>query len=269
MKQSILLWTIAFVITTAAAVYQRVTGPTYPVTETVELAGRAVEIRLERSHSTASDFTVSLPLADPAVTGSIVWKRRGTADPWTETPFSRNGALLSADLPRQPAAGKLLYRIMLHDNGREVPVPREGTVTVRFKGDVPLPVLIFHVLAIFSAMLLSTRTAFEVFARTPRYALYSLLTMILMFAGGLVLGPIVQKYAFDAYWTGWPFGQDLTDNKTAAAFLAWFLAWRYAGKSAHPRWWVVGAAVVTLAVFIIPHSVLGSEYDYSKMDARP
>jgi hypothetical protein len=90
-----------------------------------------------------------------------------------------------------------------------------------------------------------------------------------MFVGGLALGPVVQKYAFDAYWTGWPFGQDLTDNKTAAAFLAWLAAWRYAPRSEHPVRWVVGAALITLAVFLIPHSVLGSQLDYSKMDARP
>ena len=31
--------------------------------------------------------------------------------------------------------------------------------------------------------------------------------------GGMILGPIVQKYAFGAYWTGIPFGHDLTDAK--------------------------------------------------------
>jgi hypothetical protein len=269
MKKSILLWAIAFLVTAAFAVYQRMTGPTYPVRETVALSGGPVDLRLDRSHSTSTDFTVSLPVADPAVTGSVFWKRLGTADAWTEVPLARNGTSLNADLPRQPSAGKLLYRIVLNDAGRTVPVPREGTVTVRFKGDVPLPVLVLHVLAMFTGMLLSTRTAFECFADKPRYALFSAVTMGLMLFGGLALGPIVQKYAFDAFWTGWPFGQDLTDNKTAAAFLAWFFAWRYAGTSAHPRWWVVGAAVVTITVFLIPHSVLGSEYDYSKAAPRP
>ncbi len=45
--------------------------------------------------------------------------------------------------------------------------------------------------------------------------------MMLLVLGGFLLGPIVQKYAFGAFWTGWPFGEDLTDNKTAVAVLAW------------------------------------------------
>ena len=72
----------------------------------------------------------------------------------------------------------------------------------------------------------------------------------------------MQKFAFDAYWTGWPFGKDLTDNKTAAAFLIWV------GRGVrHPRpeeehSWALVAAVAMLIVYLIPHSLLGSELDY-------
>jgi hypothetical protein len=269
MKKPIMLWAVAFVITAASAVYQRMTGPTYPVTETVSLGGGDVSVRLERTHSTSGDFIVSIPAPDPRVTGSLFWKRLGTNDAWREVPLSRVGSALGGVLPRQPAAGKLLYRFELREGVRTVAVPSRGAVTVRFKGDVPLAVLILHVITIFGAMLMSTRTAFEAIAERPRYALFSAATVGLLLVGGLVLGPIVQKYAFDAYWTGWPFGRDLTDNKTAAAFLAWVAAWRFAPGSGHPRRWVVGAAAVTLAVFLIPHSLLGSEYDYSRIDAPP
>jgi hypothetical protein len=83
--------------------------------------------------------------------------------------------------------------------------------------------------------------------------------------GGLFLGPLVRKEAFGAYWTGWPFGTDLTDNKTAVAVLAWAVAAFRARGGRDARGWVVGAAVVTLAVFLIPHSVMGSQIDWSKV----
>ncbi len=269
MKNSIVLWTVAFLITAASAVYQRMTGPTYPVTERITLNGADLSLRLERSHSTGSDFRVEVPTQDPDVSGSVVWKRRGTDDAWSAAPLVRGDSSLGAELPRQPAAGKLLYHLELRDRVRAVRVPADGAVTVRFKGDVPLAVLLFHVIGIFGAMLLSTRTAFEAFAARPNYRAYALVTVGLLFFGGLVLGPIVQKYAFDAYWTGWPLGHDLTDNKTAVAFLAWLITLRYLDRTSHPVRWVVGAALVTLAVFIIPHSLLGSEFDYSQTGARP
>ena len=81
----------------------------------------------------------------------------------------------------------------------------------------------------------------------------------LLVVGGLALGPVVQKFAFDAYWTGWPFGTDLTDNKTAVAVAAWaFALWRCRGGRL-ARGAVVAAALVTIVVFSIPHSLFGSE----------
>jgi hypothetical protein len=89
--------------------------------------------------------------------------------------------------------------------------------------------------------------------------------MFLIF-GGLILGPVVQKYAFDAYWTGFPFGHDLTDNKTAVAFIGWLIAFLMYKKSNQPKRWALFASILLLIVYLIPHSVLGSELDYKKID---
>jgi hypothetical protein len=75
----------------------------------------------------------------------------------------------------------------------------------------------------------------------------------------MILGCIVQKYAFGAYWTGVPFGFDLTDNKTLIAFLGWAAATMAVEKNRHPKFWTVTAAILMLAVYAIPHSLFGSE----------
>ena len=93
----------------------------------------------------------------------------------------------------------------------------------------------------------------------------SLVVVALLSVGGLFLGPLVQKAAFDAYWTGWPFGSDLTDNKTAVAVLAWAIAAFRARGGRDARVAAVVAAVVTLAVFLVPHSAWGSQVDWSKL----
>jgi hypothetical protein len=75
----------------------------------------------------------------------------------------------------------------------------------------------------------------------------------------------MQKQAFGNYWTGIPFGFDLTDNKTLIALAAWvFAAWQVGTKKTAARWAVLGAALVTLAVFAIPHSVWGSEINWNQ-----
>jgi hypothetical protein len=76
---------------------------------------------------------------------------------------------------------------------------------------------------------------------------------------------MVQKFAFGAYWTGWPFGHDLTDNKTLVALLIWIVALIVQLRNKKGRAWVIAAAIILLAVYLIPHSVLGSEIDYTQV----
>ena len=149
-----------------------------------------------------------------------------------------------------------------------VSLPANDEMVIRFKGDVPLFILIPHVLAMFFGMLVSTRAGLELFGTGEKLRSLTYWTLGLLGIGGLILGPIVQKYAFGAYWTGWPFGHDLTDNKTLVAFLVWAVAATALQRGHYPRRWAFGAAVVTLIVFMIPHSVLGSELKYEERDGR-
>jgi hypothetical protein len=267
MHRSVTLWSLAFLITAASAYYQRLTGPTYPVSGRITLGGDQISYTLARSHGGDSDAPVSVRAADTLVGGVMEWKRFNTQDPWTIVPLGRSGETLAASLPRQPAAGKLQYRVRLLKGGVSILLPSEEGVVLRFKGEVPLAVLIAHIVIIFSAMLFSTRAGLECFTAQPRYTGLALATFILMALGGMLLGPVVQKCAFDAYWTGWPLGVDLTDNKTLIALLAWMAAWIAARKVQNPKGWVIGAAIITFTVFLIPHSLLGSELKYDKPNA--
>ncbi len=118
----------------------------------------------------------------------------------------------------------------------------------------------------FGAMLLSTRTGLEAFNKEPRLKIFTVWTISFLIIGGMILGPLTQYYAFGQFWTGIPFGIDLTDNKTLIALIGWLLAAIMLRKSKKPGWWIVGASVLLLIVYLIPHSVLGSELDYNKLD---
>jgi uncharacterized Ntn-hydrolase superfamily protein len=265
-RRSVLFWILAICITLASAMYQRMTGPTYPLTGSVSLLGIVVDYRLDRSHGGDGDHEVRIETGSPEITGRLSWKRHKTADQWLTVPMVYDRGALVASLPHQPPAGKLDYAVELRSGTDAALLPPEGGVVIRFKGDVPMFVLLPHVLAMFLSMLLSTRAGLEFFSPAPRFRALTWWTIGVMALGGLFLGPVVQKYAFDAFWTGWPFGHDLTDNKTFVAFLAWVVAAVALVKARSPRWWILGAAIVTFVIFLIPHSVLGSELDYEAMD---
>ena len=262
-------WVLAVVVTLASAVWQRMSGPTYPARGTVTLGGAPVTLKLTRSHGGPGDQPVRVTVPDRAVTGLVVFRRFPTDDPFTVVEMRRDGDVLAAVLPHQPPAGKLEYEVRLTRGEESVTFPPRAAVT-RFKGDVSLWILIPHVIAMFSAMLLSTAAGLRALVPGGEPAFLSRLCLGVLAVGGFVLGPLVQHQAFGALWTGIPFGYDLTDNKTLFAGLAWLAA---VVLLRSPRWRrpaVVAAAVVTLVVFMIPHSVLGSQIDWSRVPAsRP
>ncbi len=268
MSKNLIVWILAFLITAASAWYQRVTGPTYPLSGTEFLGSRSIHYRLERSHGGDSGAPVAIIVPDTSVSGTLEWRRFGTDDAWTSVGLRREGDGLLGGLPLQPPAGRLQYRVTLHRSSDSLSIPPEGAAVIRFKGDVPAAVLAVHILLMFAAMLFSTRTGLSAFSGGENIGKLSALTIGLMTAGGLVLGPVVQKYAFGAYWTGWPLGTDLTDNKTVAALAAWITVALVQKRVRRPNLWALAAAVVTLAVFMIPHSLFGSELDYRGLNGR-
>lgn len=258
------LWIIALALTLAAAVYQRVTGPTYPVRGSVSLDGERIKARLTRTHGGTGDQLVRIQ-AGPSVDGFVEWRFYPTDDPFTRAPLSRDGDALVARLPHQPPAGKLEYRIHLQRGDATATLPARGTVITRFKGAVPGWILIPHVLVMFVGMLWSNRAGIEAIKERRRdrngRKLVSLSTVafLLIGVGGMIFGPVVQKFAFGAYWTGIPFGWDLTDNKTLIAFLAWLFGLVAIHRNHRNRKAVLIAAVITFVIFMIPHSMFGSE----------
>jgi hypothetical protein len=267
MKRTAWLWLVALLVTLAAARYQHVTGPTYPLSGRVQLGGGTIGYTLERSHGGPTDQPVEIAAADPVVKGLLEWKRYGTTDPLQAARMRREGGKLVGVLPHQPPAGKLLYRVRLERGTERVLVPQRQAVVTRFKGDVPPWVLVPHIVVMFAAMLLSTRTGLEAFNPQPRFKRLADWTLALLLVGGFVLGPMVLRYAFGTWWTGFPVGDDPTDNKTLAALLVWIVAAVAVRRARRPGGWVAAAAILMLVVFLIPHSIAGTELDYSKLDA--
>jgi hypothetical protein len=267
-RTAALLWVSAFLIMIAAAAWQRMTGPTHPRLGHTVIAGQDVSWRLLRSSVSGEPFMVVMPAPD-GVTGLVRYRRYPLAEPFRGVAMSREGGTLVALLPTQPPAGKLEYYVTLALPGGLVRVPEGEPVVMRFKGDVPALVLIPHVVTMFVSMMIGIRAALAAILGRPESRRYAWVAVVGIALGGLVLGPIVQKYAFGAFWTGWPFGGDLTDNKTLGMWVAWVAAiavWRRRSDPSDrvARWTTVAAALVMIAVYLVPHSLRGSQLDYDK-----
>lgn len=263
-KVSLTFWIVAVILTAASILYQNTTGPTYPQKGHIVFSGKQIDYKLERSALINKECPVKIYTNDSLIKGSLIWKRYKTQDNESSKPMRYENGYLIAELDKQEKmAEKLQYYIQLSTNQPGTQnidqlgyIPDKNGVVIRFRGDVPFMIIILHVIFIFAFELMSLKTGMEFFRKEPKYKKYIYWTLGLAIVGGFILGPLVQYYAFNEWWTGFPFGIDLTDNKMVVAFIAWIAALIALYKSKKPGYWVLGAAIITIGIFLIPHSVL-------------
>jgi len=258
----LVLWILAIAITVSAAIYQRMTGPTQPKKTEISVDGTKYYVSLKRSQTNTRPCFIKLEVPE-GITGNIFYKKYRVNEEWTCSPMTRMEGVLTGELPSQPAAGKLEYRIIIFtSSGEEISVTGDKPVVIRFKGNVPALVMIPHILIMFFAMLISNLAGLSAAFGAGRQKKYGQWALWLLIAGGMILGPIIQKYAFGELWTGVPFGWDLTDNKTLIAVVCWIIAVLMNRKKEKPAF-TVAAAIILLIVYSIPHSMFGSELNYA------
>lgn len=270
----ITIWILAVVLMAASVIYQRLTGPTHPKRGSFETASTTHNYRLVRSGNSTAPAHVKIPDPGGETTATIEWRRYPTAEEFTSVPMTSSDGFLVGDLPRQVAAGKVEYSVTLQTSEGKIQLPSgdEATVILRYKDPVPATVLIPHIFLMFFAVLFGIRTGLSAILAPSGMRWSAWTTLAGITIGGMVLGPIVQKYAFGAYWTGWPFGGDLTDNKVLIMWIVWILACSTIGFKPIKKEWiarilVVAAAAVMTVVYLIPHSMRGSELNYEAVDS--
>lgn len=260
---SVLLWVLAVVLTLMISVYQRMTGPTYPLRGKETFKGKEISYKLIRSQTTGKNIPVKIKAPDTEVKAFLDHKRYKMKEAWQEISMVRDSEdkdLLVAEVPAQSQmAAKVEYTIRVEIDGENFLLNKGTSVVARFKGAVPMVWLLLHILFMFFSIIFALRTGLEALHKDGNYDKLVNWTLGITFIGGMILGPIVQKYAFGDLWTGFPFGTDLTDNKVLIAVICWLVAFFLKKKS---KWWVIIATVVMIGIYLIPHSVAGSELDY-------
>lgn len=282
-----LFWFLSFLIAASFAVFQRMTGPTYPVKGSTLLPDNKYRVFYLFPRSCTLDgigcpvkVEIQPKSKCPMGGGILRWKRFKTSDNWS---IAANFVL-----PNQPPAGKVEYQVVytLGDNNnfgiptgsthkgcsslkqgqneypKEIIIGPERTVA-RFKGPVPGWILIPHIVLMFLFMLFSTRIFLTAFTGDIVIKHAVAMNFVFLLLGGFVFGPLTQYHAFGQYWTGWPLGRDLTDTKILPMLVFWAAALWAAFKAKNPRPWFIAAFAVTVLVYLVPHSMFGSELDYS------
>jgi len=155
-----------------------------------------------------------------------------------------------------------------------VQVPAEDTPRFEFyfKGTPNRYILISHVVIIFAALFFFILAGYFAYRalRERRASLHvprlGLTGTVLFFIASIPLGMIIGYQTYGKPWTGFPVGNDLTDNKSLVILLYWIAAtFFYRGSAlrkdpssdilpgrALPYVYIAGL-IITAVLFLIPH----------------
>ena len=83
MRRTVIFWILSVIITLAGAYYQRVTGPTYPLSGKIKLDRSFITYNLARSHNSGHNYSIKINTNGKPISGEMAWKRYKTDDKWT------------------------------------------------------------------------------------------------------------------------------------------------------------------------------------------
>jgi hypothetical protein len=183
-------------------------------------------------------------------------------------PNQGRGTEFSYRFQVEDAAGRVLATIPVEE-GKDKP----KQLWFRFEGPRSVVLLIAHIACMFGSFLLMVfvlLTAFEDVKNNAvriRLGKQTLWATIILFLGTFPIGIWLEHQVYATYWTGIPFGRDITDSKALVIFIYWLVMLyllRGSALSNDPRgdvvgptaarWTAIVGVVLSLALYLVPHS---------------
>ncbi len=268
--------TIAVFLTLVVIIASRYFGPNRSYRVTTSGQGITLSHKAARSHIDEGPAVIRLEAEFEGVKESdvrieLVGKVKGT-ESWERIPHGAidsesegAGRVFLFEIPHKVPTTRYFYRFEAAMAGKSplILAQKNGEpMMVKFKTSVPVWLITVHVLAMFGGFFFLIWSGLHALkpaagkGDTKIAARLGWWAWITLFIGGVPLGIPMNYYAFGTTWEAFPFGGDVTDNKTQVALIVWGIAaiGLSRGKGRKSALLAVFAAIIVLAIFLIPHS---------------
>jgi hypothetical protein len=275
---------VAILFTLLLLAFTRKTTAVRSVHLTVQQEGILID-----HHTVPKQMGDEIPVMSAKVEGAsevkLVYKigKDGHYQSVKMSPSAGEENVFEASIPLHPKGMKAWYYLEAVDQraAEEVkvtlPQPNSGQIKPirhKFEGEVPAYIIVPHILSIFAAFLFATLTLFSAIdlkrgkGTLKRSVRLCGATLLLLFIGFFPFGWAMNYFAFGVLWEAFPFGRDVTDNKSQIMFLFWLVTlvmvkgtlWgKGEGKNLiTDRGYstlVIVSFVVTMIILAVPHSL--------------
>lgn len=222
MKQQLILWIAALVITFIFGFSNRITSEEYPVTGTVKYNMHKVSYLFDKVYRSNDDYKFQVFSDLKGLKIKLQYKNEDDLS-WKEAELNRNNNIYSVKIPNAGPSNKIVYRAELDYNNDKIIVPKEEGVNLTFWGRVSKPIMLFYNLALFFGIFLTTRIGLEYFNDNEKIKKLSLFPLIFFIFYGLLVVPIKRTYELAAFGNKILSINQLFDIKSLAFLIIWIV----------------------------------------------
>ena len=222
MKQQLILWIAALVITFIFGFSNRITSEEYPVTGTVKYNMHKVSYLFDKVYRSNDDYKFQVFSDLKGLKIKLQYKNEDGLS-WKEAELNRNNNIYSVKIPNAGPSNKIVYRAELDYNNDKIIVPNEEGVNLTFWGRVSKPIMLFYNLALFFGIFLTTRIGLEYFNDNEKIKKLSLFPLIFFIFYGLLVVPIKRTYELAAFGNKILSINQLFDIKSLAFLIIWIV----------------------------------------------
>jgi|SRR3990172_1517533 len=251
MKQQIILWVSAFVITMISIFLLRIIDPEKPVTGTVEFGGEKVSYKFDRVFRSNDNYKLMIFSKLEGLGGILQYKLQNTDPVWNRVPLELSGKTLSAEIPKQPVMSKIIYRVILEHSGKEFIVPQHEGIDLQFLGRVSVQIMAWYYITIFGGLLLSFRIGLEYFNENDKIKKLSFFAFLTFFFYSMLLIPVKRTYELSAFGKSIPQINQLFSIGAILIIILWVVGIISFFRVKNRKLMALIVSVLTLFIFII------------------
>ena len=251
MKQSIILWASAIVLTFLIGFIQNRTSSEYPISGTIGIEGQKVSYLFNTIHRNEDDYKILLRSEIEELDAIVKWKIVGKEANWHIDTMQYNNSNLSSVIPKQTPLTQIVYNIVLKKNNKEYTLPKNEVVNAKFLGPVPTSISIHYFLTLFLGLLLGIRTGLEFFNNKPRLRFFSIFTLISFFSCAMIFAPVKKAYEMGIIGkTIPPIGQ-IFEGWLIILVVLWITNLILISYTKSKRIWVMVSSALTVLIFLL------------------
>ncbi len=253
MKQSIILWIAAVVITFLGGFLQSRLSNEYPVSGSFGIEGKEIGYKLDKVYYGYDDFKFFLKSDIDGVSGIVFWKATGAGE-WRSSELTDRGEILSGKIPNYKPLTNIEYYIKVDYNNKSYNIPPDKKpVTMTFYGKIPSSINFYYWFTLFGVLLLAVRTGLEYFQIPGKIKKLNVFTLIFVSVNVFAFHPLRTTYKLGAVGKSVIQITQMFQFSSILLLVTWVLATALIFNIKNIRIWAPAAAIITLIIYELGH----------------